>query len=57
MDRMRALEKVAVAFSELDADHRDALYLVAVAELSFKDVAIALDIPLGTAHSRGGPSS
>lgn len=52
LDQLAALEKVAVAFSELDSDHRDALYLVAVAEISFKDAAIALGITLGTAHSR-----
>jgi RNA polymerase sigma-70 factor (ECF subfamily) len=52
LDRQRTIERVAIAFSELDADYRDALYLVAIVELSFKDVAFALDIPLGTAHSR-----
>jgi RNA polymerase sigma-70 factor (ECF subfamily) len=52
MDQRTTMEKVATAFTELDADHREVLYLVAIAELSFKEVAIALDIPLGTAHSR-----
>ena len=52
LDRLSRLADVALRFSQLDSDHRDALYLVAVSELSYQQAADALGIPVGTVHSR-----
>jgi RNA polymerase sigma factor (sigma-70 family) len=52
IDDAAAVARVAGAFGQLDADHRDALYLVAVAEVSYGDAAEALGLPVGTLHSR-----
>ncbi|MQY08168.1 RNA polymerase sigma factor [Actinomadura macrotermitis] len=43
---------LARALAELPKTHRDALLLVAWAELSYEEVAAALDVPVGTVRSR-----
>ena len=43
---------VAAAVAELPKDERDALLLVAWADLSYEDVAVALGVPIGTVRSR-----
>jgi RNA polymerase sigma-70 factor (ECF subfamily) len=52
LDRLSRLAEVASGFSKLEPDHRDALYLVAVSELSYQQAADALGVPVGTIHSR-----
>jgi RNA polymerase sigma factor (sigma-70 family) len=52
LDRLSRLADVAARFGQLDPDHRDALYLVAVSELSYQQAADALGVPVGTIHSR-----
>jgi RNA polymerase sigma factor (sigma-70 family) len=52
LDRLSRLANVSSGFAQLDPDHRDALYLVAVSELSYQQAADALGIPVGTLHSR-----
>jgi RNA polymerase sigma factor (sigma-70 family) len=52
LDARTALATVASAFSQLDEEQRDALYLVAVAGLSYAEAAEALRVKLGTLHSR-----
>jgi RNA polymerase sigma factor (sigma-70 family) len=52
LDRLSRLADVASGFAKLDPDQRDALYLVAVSELSFQQAADALGVPVGTIHSR-----
>lgn len=44
--------RAAWAFSQLNESHRDALYLIGVAGLTFQEAAEALDLTLGTLHSR-----
>jgi RNA polymerase sigma-70 factor (ECF subfamily) len=43
---------IARALSELPTDHRDVLLLVAWADLSYEQIAVALGIPVGTVRSR-----
>ncbi|MCG5215325.1 RNA polymerase sigma factor [Streptosporangium sp. KLBMP 9127] len=45
-------ERLASALRDLPAGDRDVLLLVAVAELSYDEIAQALDIPYGTVGSR-----
>jgi RNA polymerase sigma-70 factor (ECF subfamily) len=45
-------DTVGAAMDELPADLRSALILWAVEELSYKDMATVLDIPIGTVMSR-----
>ena len=44
--------QLAFALAALPAEHRDVLLLVAWAELSYEEVALALQIPPGTVRSR-----
>jgi RNA polymerase sigma factor (sigma-70 family) len=44
--------RVAVAISELPAEERDALLLFVWEELTYQEIAAALDIPIGTVRSR-----
>jgi RNA polymerase sigma factor (sigma-70 family) len=52
LDHAASLARVASAFADLDPDQRDALYLVAIVGLGYAEAAVALDIPVGTVHSR-----
>ena len=52
LDHLSKLDQVAAAFANLDPDSRDALYLVAIAGLSYQETANALEVPVGTIHSR-----
>jgi RNA polymerase sigma factor (sigma-70 family) len=52
LDHVSKLGRVADAFRSLEAESRDVLYLVAVAGLSYQEVADALGLPVGTVHSR-----
>lgn len=52
IEHTAAVARVAAAFGKLDGEHRDALYLIAVVELSYSDAAEALGLPVGTLHSR-----
>jgi RNA polymerase sigma-70 factor (ECF subfamily) len=52
LDHAESVARVASVFSELDADQRDALYLVAIVGLAYADAAEALQVPVGTVHSR-----
>ena len=52
LDHAASLARVASAFGDLDPDQRDALYLVAIVGLGYAEVSEALDIPVGTVHSR-----
>lgn len=45
-------QALAAAIAELPAEQRDVLLLVAWAELSYEEVALALELPLGTVRSR-----
>lgn len=44
--------KLAAALARMSGQHRDVLLLVAWADLSYEEVAEALDVPLGTVRSR-----
>lgn len=50
-DRLR-LARVAEAIGRLRHDDRDVVLLIAWADLSYEEVATALDIPIGTVRSR-----
>lgn len=52
MDHVALLARVAEAFLKLDPEHRDALHLTAIEELSYAETAEALGFPVGTVHSR-----
>lgn len=52
LDARIELGRLTRAFAALDPDQRDALYLIAVAGLSYDEVADALGLPVGTVHSR-----
>jgi RNA polymerase sigma factor (sigma-70 family) len=52
MDHVALLVRVAEAFSKLDPEQRDAIHLTAIEGLSYGETAEALDIPIGTVHSR-----
>jgi RNA polymerase sigma factor (sigma-70 family) len=52
LDHAASVARVASVFAKLDADQRDALYLVAIVGLSYADAAEALHVPVGTVHSR-----
>jgi len=52
MDHVELLARVTKAFSKLDPEQRDALYLTAIEGLSYAETAEALGIPVGTVHSR-----
>lgn len=51
-DAAIAMRAVARALSELRDDDRDALLLFAWASLSYEQIAVALDVPIGTVRSR-----
>jgi RNA polymerase sigma-70 factor, ECF subfamily len=46
------LSEVVAALDSLSRDEREALFLFAVADLSYDEIADALEIPLGTVRSR-----
>lgn len=46
------LEHVAEAIEELSASERDVLFLFAWEELGYQEIALALDVPVGTVRSR-----
>jgi RNA polymerase sigma-70 factor (ECF subfamily) len=52
IDARAAVTQMAWAFSQLDDEHRDALYLVSIAGLSYHDAAQSLGLKVGTVHSR-----
>jgi RNA polymerase sigma-70 factor (ECF subfamily) len=52
LDHAASLARVASALADLDPDQRDALYLVAIVGLGYAEASEALDIPVGTVHSR-----
>ena len=52
LDHAESVARVALVFAELDPDQRDALYLVTIVGLGYADAAEALDVPVGTVHSR-----
>lgn len=52
LDAAAAGPRLAAALAELRADDREALLLFAWAELSYEEIARALDVPVGTVRSR-----
>jgi RNA polymerase sigma factor (sigma-70 family) len=44
--------EVVSALDSLSRDERETLFLYAVADLSYEEIALALDIPVGTVRSR-----
>jgi RNA polymerase sigma factor (sigma-70 family) len=52
IDAASELARISEAFYQLDDNHRDALYLVGVAGLTYKEAAETLGLSLGTLHSR-----
>ncbi|RWP59597.1 RNA polymerase sigma factor [Mesorhizobium sp.] len=52
MEARLALNSVAQAIGDLAADQRDVLLLVCVEELSYKEAAEVLAVPIGTVMSR-----
>jgi RNA polymerase sigma factor (sigma-70 family) len=52
LDGANTLHRVAAAFARLDDEQRDVLFLVAICGLAYGDAAEALDLPVGTVHSR-----
>ena len=52
LDHSESVARVASVFAQLDPDQRDALYLVTIVGLRYADAAEALDVPVGTVHSR-----
>ncbi|MGC9221539.1 MAG: RNA polymerase sigma factor [Solirubrobacteraceae bacterium] len=51
-DAQRDSARVAAALAELKAPDRDALLLYALGGLSYEEVALALEVPVGTVRSR-----
>ena len=51
-DAERLSARVAAALSRLSGEERDTLLLYALSELSYEEVALALDVPVGTVRSR-----
>lgn len=52
IDAGRMARDLAAAIGEMPDHERDAFLLVVLGELSYEDVAVALDIPIGTVRSR-----
>jgi RNA polymerase sigma-70 factor (ECF subfamily) len=50
--RRNEIDRVRQAVSELNPDHREIITLVDLEQMSYKDVAEVLDIPVGTVMSR-----
>ncbi|MFN2513968.1 MAG: RNA polymerase sigma factor, partial [Pyrinomonadaceae bacterium] len=51
LDRVNEFEMLEV-FDQLTAEHREVMLLVVVEEMSYKDAATALGVPMGTVMSR-----
>ena len=51
IDAKRAIAKVAGTLAKLPRRQREVLLLFAIAELSYEEIATALDIPLGSVQS------
>lgn len=51
-DALRLSASLAAALARLNANERDALLLYALSDLSYEEVAFALEIPIGTVRSR-----
>jgi RNA polymerase sigma factor (sigma-70 family) len=49
---LSARVEVVAALDSLSRDEREALFLFAVADLSYDEIADALEIPIGTVRSR-----
>jgi RNA polymerase sigma-70 factor (ECF subfamily) len=52
LDAARARPRLLAAIADLSRDERDALLLLAWADLSYDEIAQALEIPIGTVRSR-----
>jgi RNA polymerase sigma factor (sigma-70 family) len=52
LDRFDPSGPLAAALARLDPDQRETLLLLALGELSYAEIAIALDVPEGTVRSR-----
>jgi RNA polymerase sigma-70 factor (ECF subfamily) len=52
VDAVRAAPRIADALSRIPAADRDALLLLAWADLTYEEIALALEIPIGTVRSR-----
>jgi RNA polymerase sigma-70 factor (ECF subfamily) len=52
VDAARAAPRIADALSRIPAADRDALLLLAWADLRYDEIAVALEIPVGTVRSR-----
>jgi RNA polymerase sigma factor (sigma-70 family) len=52
VDASALAPRLGVALAGLSADDRDALLLLAVAELSYEEIAVATGVPVGTVRSR-----
>jgi RNA polymerase sigma-70 factor (ECF subfamily) len=52
LDAESLWRQVASAVGELPAEERDALLLYVWEELSYEEIATALDVPVGTVRSR-----
>ncbi len=51
LDRVNEIEMLEV-FDQLTAEHREVMLLVVVEEMSYRDAATALGVPMGTVMSR-----
>jgi RNA polymerase sigma factor (sigma-70 family) len=52
LDAQRAAPMIATALAQLSTDERDVLLLFAWADLRYEEIAVALQIPIGTVRSR-----
>jgi RNA polymerase sigma-70 factor, ECF subfamily len=52
VDASALAPQLGAALAGLSADDRDALLLLAVAELSYEEIAVATGVPVGTVRSR-----
>jgi RNA polymerase sigma-70 factor (ECF subfamily) len=52
LDAQRAAPMIATALAQLSTDERDVLLLYAWADLRYEEIAVALQIPIGTVRSR-----
>jgi RNA polymerase sigma-70 factor (ECF subfamily) len=52
LDAQRAAPMIAAALAQLSTDERDVLLLFAWADLRYEEIAVALQMPIGTVRSR-----
>ena len=52
VDRPPDIREIAAALAQLSTDERDVLLLFAWADLRYEEIAVALQMPIGTVRSR-----